>query len=390
MKRAALLALALATAARADQEVPPRKRVQLPSGIVVEARGAQVLIGRGATRVAMDVDWSRHAAGALVTSVEARDDGHQVRVKATRCDEDPGDATITHARLEARLANAGALALHHEKRYAEAAAGFARARALDPTYAIAAYNLASALLLDGKRADALAALAPEIARDPVDAYAHVLFDDELRPLADAEPLRALRSPAPGATDLYPAKRGVRFAYSPARRMLAHLEGALVIYAADGREVLSRASTEPRDLKCTGTDEFDRECVATRQGRQRIAAREALMARLLADLGFVVPPDLEVAALDGEACRKGGKPIARLPRARLGLVLDCNDGALRLLRGDRVLAAARPAHADGFDWAVAVPSAGALWAATGDGGWSEDGCHDWDWHDATITVLKTAP
>ena len=115
---------------------------------------------------------------------------------------------LTVAKLNARLENVAALALHRARKWTEAAAGFSRALALDPTLDVAATNLASAQLLAGKPEDALRTLAPLLEKAPVATYAQVASDPELAPLLKRPALAALRAPTPGKARLTIGKNDV--------------------------------------------------------------------------------------------------------------------------------------------------------------------------------------
>src|SRR5262249_42408172 len=101
--------------------------------------------------------------------------------------------------LEARIENAAALKLHVDKRHAEAAAGFARAVALDPDWELAITNLAAAQALAGQKAEAVATLARLLDKNPAWLAWRLVADPELASVAGAPELAAVTRPTGSAT-----------------------------------------------------------------------------------------------------------------------------------------------------------------------------------------------
>jgi hypothetical protein len=250
------------------------------------------------------------------------------------CASDRDRTTLELDALRARLVNARAMREHRRKRYAAAAAGFARAAGLDPAFRVARTNWACALARQGKLAEAIAVLRPLLAKDPFEVYHRVLADSDLRGLVGRPEISALRSKRPGTARLALARRHLA-ALSPTHRLVA----VTVPYASWGTEqwalslqVLSlRSGERVLKLPLAQTIDMTEGGSFSRSGRAAAKKRLALANRLLRDLGFVVPRSVERR----ELTLTGGKLKGRFPRARLALVVS-PAGVARLVRGDRVL------------------------------------------------------
>jgi hypothetical protein len=258
--------------------------------------------------------------------------------------------TWSLAHLDARITNANAFVLHQKKSYKLAAEGFARAVALDPTWRIAAYNLASAHTLAGKLDDAVAALAPWLAAEPITTYVKVTADPELRPLLARPELQKLRAAKPGTIVLSQTELAGRIAYSPDHKLVAVLhtenswgssahERTLEIFELATSKLV--ATTPIVTWKESNFDCYNsKACAVRKAARPAVAKRVEVLQAMLNELGFVTPKLETVASTwnEGETKRK-----AYLPRAKLGVAATAGDGAARVLQGNTVLATVTGLH-----------------------------------------------
>jgi hypothetical protein len=272
---------------------------------------------RGATRAPLP--WS---PGAVVGErgprrsqrlVSAKHDAAHGDVEVTLEDECfLSQSTIRYpeAVLEARIRNAEALALHHARKFAEAAAGFRDALAIDPGYTLARANLVAALAMAGEPAEAIAAASPLIAASPALVQWEVIHDPEWASIATRPEIVALRAPAPGTAKLATLRRGA--AWSERHRLIAALQVEHGWGASPGALPESER-VEIRDDRGTLLAIFDPDPPA--------------IDRLLEDLGFV-------AGEIGAPVSTGGAERYRFAQARLGLVVG--DDQVRLVRANTVL------------------------------------------------------
>ncbi|HEV7557649.1 MAG TPA: hypothetical protein VGO00_19425 [Kofleriaceae bacterium] len=250
----------------------------------------------------------------------------------------------TFDHLDARLANSAAFALHRRKSYKDAAAGFAKAAAADPSWAIPAYNLASARTLMGDLDGAIATLSSRLASDPIVTYMHVSSDPELRPLLARKELIALHAKTPGTSKLAADALDGGLAYAPERGLVAVLHeehswgsgafGATVeVYDIKSSKLV--ASTDLVQWSETDPMCYSKGCGVKASARAAVADRVAKAQAVLRELGFS-PIAMETATVEDGPPRK-----AYLSTAKLGVASA--DGVARVLRGNTVLATASGLH-----------------------------------------------
>jgi hypothetical protein len=257
----------------------------------------------------------------------------------------------TFAHLDARLANSAAFALHQKKNYKDAAEGFAKAAAADPSWEIPAYNLASARVLLGDLDGAIAALASRIASDPVTTYAKVSSDPELRPLLARKEIAALHAKTPGTAKLdIKDIKDPSLAYSPERNAIAVLHDeqswgssvfwmTLEIYDVKTHKLL--ASTPIINGDETSPDCYSQSCGIIASAKPVIANRIKQAEAMLAELGFSSATGENVTAEDAPISGDHMKRKVYLSNAKLGVVAV--DGTARVLRGNTILATATGLH-----------------------------------------------
>ncbi|WP_143140954.1 TPR end-of-group domain-containing protein [Nannocystis exedens] len=278
----------------------------------------------------------------------------QVKIRfETTCGEER-ELVFTRPALLARVANAAGLRAHRKKDYATAAAAFVRATKLDPDFDLAATNLACALALQGKTAEAIAALKPWIAREPVKMYAKILADDELAALREAPEIVALRAAKPGTAKLAGdvAIPAPEVFHAPERGLFAAVRQEQSWGSSDGTarlEVFDRTGKQAAELLLIDwADAEDGDCggICVRTAsRARIDGRVAVADRLLRDLGFVPLPGAEVGqtiASDDDASKM------RFTKAKLALVL--REEVLHVMRGGKSVAR-QPDALHLLTWAV---------------------------------------
>lgn len=242
--------------------------------------------------------------------------------------------------LVAHLENAEALAAHRARRHAEAAAGFRRAIALDPDFDLAYTNLAATLAVAGKPEEAVTALQPLLARNPVHVYARVMLDPELAPLREQPAIAALRSQTPGSAAIDPATfslAGAHVALDRASKRIAAVdaeaswgacsfESILQIFDAATGEVLTRVpivnwgDSDPD--ACDGRGLLP-------EARTRVAARVEAASRVLRDLGFV--PMAKTKPSSGSEDAQGDRTVIEVPFPASRLSLVISEGIARVTR-----------------------------------------------------------
>jgi tetratricopeptide (TPR) repeat protein len=380
----ACVAVCLAVAAWPEDAAAQTFSVSIEDGMVVAARDGRLSVRRGNVRAPI-------AVTAGVTPQSAAVDRVARRLTVTvqeNCDGLESRLHFTFDQIEARVVNASALAEHRQKRFAAAAAGFARAAALDPDFDLAATNLASALTSLGRRAEAMRALAPLIARRPIDLYARVALDPELAPLIAEPALAALRARTRGDARLAPTGEvagGV--AWSPRHHLVAtsrteaswgscQFDTWLEIF--DTRSGARAAALHLVRWPET-SDDCDAGLLVRRSARKAVADRIAIASRVLVDLGFAAGK--AEAARDPEETADG-KHRTRFARSGLGLVM--RGGAIRVVRRDHVLAEGRGLHR--MDRAYHVPGARVVVVATGRPG--REGCESTDPTATSVLPLRS--
>jgi hypothetical protein len=378
---AAAAALAAAPpAARADDPTP----VAVTAGMQVQlARGVPV-VARGGVSAPLPVPADNYDAVERAT-VDART--RRVAIAFSTCQ---GHRTVELGldQLEARLANAAALAAHRRKDYAAAAAGFARAARLDPSFDLAATNHASALALAGKRDAAARALAPWLASNPTWTYGKVATDPELASLRRHPAVRRL-CVRPRGTARLDAQGGLVgvVAYSAAKQQLAYVRreaswGAcnfttklMVFDVATGQALASWTVVDWADSNPEACDKTDPETPPILpEAAARVRARAGRLVRVLRDLGFSAATH-EVASIDDAGLH--------FAHAGLDLAVDAAHGTATLSRGGKVLG-----HATVPDRPQAgyyVPAARAVLVLSLRGG--SEGCEGSDPTTATIVPVR---
>jgi hypothetical protein len=328
MKLTLGLALALtSTAAIATAEPPPS--IRLDGDLVLELSGRSLVVRDGKRSTPL------HDASA-VTDAKVDRAKRTVTIatdvpETVRCGVG-GTETFGFDELRAKIENRYAYARHVKKDYAAAAAGYAKAIALDPTWRIPAYNLAGVRTDLGDLAGAVAALAPWLKAEPIRTYLHVTDDKELRPLLARPELAAIVARQPTA----PMARLRGAAYSAAL-------GLVAVPQATGEFMQCQAITRVK-LHEAATDKYVGEVPASGDGgceqipgggpfffhaRSPDALLGADAAAILGKLGFA-PVAIETSA----APQGGDKWTAYFPTAKLGVVLK--DRKLNVLQGNRSL------------------------------------------------------
>ncbi len=318
MKLALVLLLA-ASVAHADG-------VNLGGGLALEISGKQLVVRQGK-------EWAQLDYGTSIIESKIDAAKHSVTVslevpESVSC-QMRREVTYGFDALRARIANRSAYLLHVAKDYKGAAAGYARAVALDPHWDLAAFNLASADVelknLDG----AIAALAPWLASQPIATYIQVSTDPELQPLLARPELAAIQAktagtaPAAFVTALYAPERGL-VALRDFSSTYFSCKGTTTLHIyeiAHGREVASIIESDPSDFGPCSDDRFVAPAVVT--PKAKLAARAALQTGILARLGFSQPkietsdPGTSVAGKDGT------KYKAIFPVSKIGIVVANN-------------------------------------------------------------------
>ncbi|MBL8627411.1 MAG: hypothetical protein JNK64_39375 [Myxococcales bacterium] len=192
----------------------------LPGGQVIASDGGRrVAIRRGATVAWVPVPFAIEA----LDEVRSSPGGVEVTV-APACGTGDVRLTFTLAQLDARLEVAAARRLER-RRPAAAIAGYRRAIVFDASLDEAHLGLARALLRLGRSRDAVAAVAPVLARNPVWLDWRTLVEPGLAALRREPELQALRAVAPGSFDVAGFRvgygdGGVTYGVEPRGRYLA--------------------------------------------------------------------------------------------------------------------------------------------------------------------------
>jgi hypothetical protein len=304
--------------------------------------------------------------------------------------------TYSARSLVARLENAEALAAHRARNHAAAAQGFGRAVALDPDFDLAYTNQASALTLAGKVEEAMAALAPLLARNPAHVYAKVMRDAELAALREQPAIVAVRSQTPGSAVINSqsfALQGALLAMDQAHQRVAvvdaeaswgacHFESILLIVSATTGEVLT-------EFPLVTWDDSDPDACDGRAllpgARARVAERVEMANRVLRDLGFA--PVTKAKQYSGAEQPDGERAAIKIPLTASKLSLVVSEGKARVLRQDRVLVERPVPAAMMIEWAVHVPEVDAViygWQRPG-----AEGCEDSDPTGIVVLPLASA-
>jgi hypothetical protein len=288
--------------------------------------------------------------------------------------------TWTYDRLGALLENASAFGLHQKKNHKEAALGFARAAALDPTWNTPAYYLASAETLLGDQDAAIKALAHWLAEEPIGTYVRVSTDRELAPLLARPELQAIRAKEPGTVTLTADGITGKVAVTADGALLAVVreeynwgssafESELDIYdVASGLRLAATPFVNYRESNndCYPKHGSSENCRLTKAGRTTVARRAAALQTMLRELGFV-PAAVEPGTVLESNGRHGKQRVA-FRKNKLGLVHHY--GPARVLQRDTELGAGAIAYA--MDDAVFVeqPRVVVVWSSNSG---AEDGC-----------------
>jgi hypothetical protein len=325
------------------------------------------------------------------------DDRSEVVVQYDDYCEQRHRVTFSARSLVARLENAQALVAHRARSHAAAAKGFARVVALDPDFDLAYTNLAAALTLAGKVEEAMTALAPLLARNPVQVYVKVMRDAELTALREQPAIVAQRSQAPGSAVIHAQSftlQGAPLAIDQARQHIAvvdteaswgacHFESILQIFSATTGEVRA-------ELPIVTWDDSDPDTCDGRallpDARARVAERVEVANRVLRDLGFAPAAKLkQYSGAEQPDAERAAIKIA-LTAAKLSLVVS--EGKARVLRQDRVLVERPVPLALAIEWAVHVPEVDAViyaWQRPG-----AEGCEGSDPTGIVVLPLASAP
>jgi tetratricopeptide (TPR) repeat protein len=300
----------------------------------------------------------------FLVAVSATATATTVTVKAEANCEGRQTFTLSRARLEALLRNAAAQALARAKQWEDAAAGFSRALAADPTLSEAATNLAVAQVHAGRAPDAVATLVRAAEHDPIWIAWRLAADPELAALIAAPPLAKIY----GAPPDHPPRRaldGKHVAFSPSRGLFAWR--------------LSRGNMMSDDDRAD--DELRIVDVATGAVRARLPYSQVrrgadAAAHTLAALGFTELAETRTLDTSFEALG-------------LEVTFDPDHGTAHLSRGGRPLGTAQFKKPKGATtpawvapWAAAIPGAVIVGAGANIG----DGCGAWAYDDVLRILL----
>jgi hypothetical protein len=309
--------------------------------------GLDIVVENGSLEVRKGTQRYQLAAARALTSIKI--DARQRRVDLAVQDDTCAGTHALHFgfdQLAARLENAAAFRRHVARDWTAAAAGFARAQALDPGWNLPAGNLASAKLKLGDPAGALQALAPWLTAAPIATYVQVTSDPELVALLEQPPLMALRATRSGTAKLTVTGIEGDIAVSPGRALLAvarteagwgaghHFERRLELY--DTRTGAMVATTPIILWAETDTGGFDGVSAAQLARRPVIAARVQALQAMLDQLGFV-RASTAAATVTDSSTDEDEKQLASFDQAKLGLVIRHH--IARVLRKNDVLASA---------------------------------------------------
>ena len=390
-------------------------RAELPGGLVLEIEPGSVVVRRGPLAaplpvvgrsvspralkgVVMEGDGSSGGGGKLIVTIE------------DSCDQTHA-VSLTLSNLNARIENVAALALYRQRKWADAADGFARALALDPGLDVAVTNLASAQVRAGKPDAAARTLAPLLAKAPVATYARVASDPDLAPLLPRPEVAGLRAPARGTARLTLTKHEVTLGgkapgKSPGGKPPVAGGGPGAVAVSSKYPLVAAVDDEWSWGTCTGEAELllldfagaevarlplfsyaemtaddSGGCPFRRAARAKIGARVAAAQRLLADLGFSPAAGEEGAVSTSER----GNPRALFARAKLGVVLGRD--RIRALRGDDELGATANPGAEQIRAASYLADANVVFLRWGRSG--REGCEGSDPQGVLVLPLRGA-
>ena len=253
------------------------------------------------------------------------------------------------------------------KQWDEAAAGFSRALAADPTLSEAATNLAVAQVHAQRPTDAVATLARAAEHDPIWVAWRLAADPELSPLAAAPPLAKLYG-APASHPSHRALDGKHVAFSPSRGLFA--------WNLSPANAMSDGDTANDELRIV---DLVSGALEARLPYSHVRRGADAAARTLAALGFTELA--ETRTLDAVFGGIG-----------LKVTFDVDRGTARVSRGGRVIGSARFKKARGATtpawidpWAAVIPGAVIVGAGTNIG----DGCGAWG-YDEVVRILVPVP
>ena len=303
----------------------------------------------------------------FLISVSAKATPTTVTVKAEANCEGPQTFTLSRARLEALLENAAARSLARARQWDEAAAGFSRALAADPTLSEAATNLAVAQVHAQRPTDAVATLARAAEHDPVWVAWRLAADPELSPLAAAPPLAKLYG-APASHRSHRALDGKHVAFSPSRGLFAW-------NLSRGNMMSEDAADEELRIVDLASGAVQARLPYSQMRRGADAA-----ARTLAALGFTELA--KIRTLDTSFESLGVR-----------VTFDLDRGTARVSRGGRAIGTAQFKKAKGSmtaawaggAWAAAIPGAVIVGAEANIG----DGCGAWIYDDVLRILVPAA-
>jgi hypothetical protein len=385
-------------------------RAALPDGLVLEIEPGSVVVRRGALVAPVPV-LGRSVSPRALTGVVIEDDGGRSGAAGLRgrlivtiedsCDQ-KHEVSLTLANLNARLENVAALARYRQRKWADAADGFARALALDPGLDVAVTNLASAEVRGGKPDAAARTLAPLLAKAPVATYARVVSDPDLAVLLRTPEVAALRAPARGTARLTLTKHEVTLrgkspgagtgpgavAVSSKYPLAAAVDDEWSWGTCTGQAdllLLDFAGAEVARLPLFSYVEMTADdgdnCPFRRAARAKIGARVAAAQRLLADLGFSPAAGEEGTVSTSEK----GNPRVLFARAKLGVVVGRD--RIRALRGDDELGATANPGAEQIRAATHLADANVVFLRWGRGG--REGCEGSDPQGVLVLPLRAA-
>ncbi|MCE9576673.1 MAG: hypothetical protein K8W52_26235 [Deltaproteobacteria bacterium] len=385
---ALLASLARIPAAHADDAPPPTTQ-KLPGGLVLSIDNYKLFVSKGKVRAPISLSSRMGDDDAFEGISKAVIDtaGRKVAVTLTEpCHE--LDHTFNFDQLEARLANIKGLTAHRKKDYAGAATAFAAAVKLDPTFNLAAENLASALALGGKPDEAVAALAPWIASDPVWVYERVAADPELASLRKHATITALAAKKKGTALLKDDAVVGDVAYSEARNELAvvRVESS---WGAGGWvsevEIFDAKTGALRTvLPLVGWGDTAEMCdddgTCLEPGRARLVKkRVATLQGVLRDFGFS-PVKSEKGGGVKHPHENDDTQTISFARGKVGIA--SNGGSVNVLRGNTVLASGTADDRLERASLVAAPKAVVIWS----GRTGREGCEGTDPTEVTVIPL----
>lgn len=286
----------------------------------------------------------------------------------------PSTQTWAYTRLDAQLEHERAERLRDDKKDAEAARGFARAVALDPSWNEPAYALATAEARLGHAEAALKALAPWLAKEPIAAYVRVSADRDLAPLLERPALRAIRAKQPGTIALTAdglvgkvaiSADGARFAVvsEAVHGLSSSFSSDLEIYdVSSGVQRLLATTPLARDedssSDCYPAPGTSTSCRLTTEGRNAVTRRAATLQAMLRELGFGPAASEPVITLESASWH--AKQRYAFPKHKLGLVVD--NGTARVVQRNTDLGSGQLEHVMHDAIFIEQPSVVAVWSS----------------------------